>query len=40
MNNEEVWISKDLVDLYISHDKVVSVNVSKEYDDMRKVMEI
>ena len=32
----EVLISKALIDSYISHDKVVSVNVWREYNEMKE----
>ena len=33
----EVLISKALIDLYISHDKFISINnVLKEYEDMKE----
>ena len=37
LNTIEVLISKSLIDSYISHDELVSVNnVSREYNEMEK----
>ena len=37
LNSIEVLISQDLIDLNISHDKLVLINnVVKEYDEMRE----
>ena len=39
LNTFEVIILKILIDSYISHDKFVSVNVLREYNDMKKGIE-
>ena len=36
LNSIEVLISKALIDLVISHDKFVLINVMKEYDKMKE----
>ena len=35
LNSTEVLISKPLVDSYVSHDKFVSVNVLREYNEVK-----
>ena len=39
LNSVEVLISKDLIELNITHDEIVSINnMQKEYDDMKEEM--
>ena len=36
LNNTEVLISKSLIDSYTSHDEFVTVNVLREYNEMKE----
>ena len=36
LTTTEVLISKYLIDSYISRDEIVSINVSREYNDMKE----
>ena len=36
LDTTEVWISKTLIDSYINHDGFVSVNVLREYNEIKK----
>ena len=39
LNSVDVLISKDLIELNITHDEIVSINnMQKEYDDMKEEM--
>ena len=40
LNTIEVLISKALIDSYISHEELVSVNVSREYNEMKEEIKI